>query len=226
MITLKIRSQYYVCKTIDIDAREWSLEIWYVLNTKYINVKPLSKTRNWRTNAIVTSLVSRYHCPSILFLLASLEQCWDDTCLSHSLLYCTFIMPLKPNSCKTAIICKIFISIQWQSKINEFWYLVSSPISDSRSLSKWTWWSNWKLNIQPLVVVLILLTLLAFLLTQFNLLKGLHISGDVIWRNNTSYRALSKFLDTKFCFSIPQWIPLQPDVIKFNEQINIPRKIV
>ena len=63
--------------------------------------------------------------------------------------------------------------------------------------------------------------LFAFLisfLTQSNPWNGIHIFGDMIWRNNTSCRVLSKIFDTKFCFSNPQWFPSGPNVIIYNAQ--------
>ena len=135
MITLKIRNKYCVWKTIDTDEREWSREIWYVLYTNK-NVKPLSKIKKLGDlqyryiSCLSLSLSFNIVFISVLSLMLS-----RHLSLSHSLLYCTFIMSLKPNSCKTAIICKIFISIQWQSKLNEILNLVRSM---DLSLSKYT----------------------------------------------------------------------------------------
>ena len=126
MITLKIRNKYCVWKTIDTDEREWSRKIWYVLYTNK-NVKPLSKIKKLGDlqyryiSCLSLSLSFNIVFISVLSLMLS-----RHLSLSHSLLYCTFIMPLKSNSCETAIISKIFISIQWQSKINEILSLVRS----------------------------------------------------------------------------------------------------
>ena len=130
-----------MCLKNNRHRREWMISRNMIRPLYNKNVKPLSKTRTMGDlqyryiSCLSLSLSFNIVFISVLSLMLS-----RHLSLSHSLLYCTFIMPLKSNSCETAIISKIFISIQWQSKINEIlslqrWYKRTRM---DLSLSKYT----------------------------------------------------------------------------------------